>query len=92
MTVEVKVEPTRNEHSVIFSLNKSLIQPGTGESYPDAASTANSPLARALFQIRGVQSVWILGNDVQITKDESVRWGRINSKIIETIKQIESDN
>jgi len=92
MTVEVKSEPTRNEHSVIFRLNKNLIQPGTGKSYPDAASAAHNPLARALFQIRGVHSVWVLGNEVQVTKDESVRWGTINSKVIETIKQIESDN
>ncbi len=92
MSLEVKATPTRNEHSVIFQLNKTLIQPGTGQSYPDARSAEGSPLASALFRIEGVQSVWILGNDVQVTKDESVRWGRINSKIIETIKQIESDN
>ena len=91
MTVEVKVKPTRNEHSVIFSLNKTLVRAGTGEPYSDAASAKNSPLASALFKIRGVQSIWLLGNDVQVTKYESARWGTLNSKIIETIKQVESD-
>ena len=90
MTVEVTVEPTRNEHSVIFQLNKDLIPPGTGMPFSDAESAKDHPLAKALFQLPGVASVWILGNDVQVTKEERVRWGSLNSQVIECIKRMES--
>lgn len=90
MTVEVTAEPTRNEHSVIFQLNKDLIPPGTGLPFSDAIQAESNPLAEALFQIPGVISVWILGNEVQVTKADSMRWGSLKSKIIETIKRLES--
>ena len=89
MTVEVTVEPTRNEHSIIFQLNKDLIPPGTGLSFSNAEQAAGHPLAKALFQIPGVASVWILGNDVQVTKEDGMRWGSLKSKITETIKRME---
>ncbi|CCQ90912.1 hypothetical protein NITGR_490015 [Nitrospina gracilis 3/211] len=89
MTLEVKAEVTRNPDLVTFRLNKTLIPPGTGLSFSGPEYAKDHPLANALFQIRGVKAVWILGNDVQVTKDENVRWGTMTSRIIETIKRIE---
>ncbi|NIQ00231.1 MAG: hypothetical protein GWM98_07185 [Nitrospinaceae bacterium] len=90
MTVTVTPETTRNEHSVIFQLNKTLRPPGTGLSFPNAPSAQNHELARALFQIKGVASIWIIGSEVQVTKSEGVGWGAIKGKIVETIRQVES--
>ena len=87
MTVDVTLETTRNNDSVIFKLNRELLPPGTGETYPDSDLAKDNPLASALFKIKGVLSVWIIGNEVQVSKDERVSWGRINSRIIETIKK-----
>jgi len=47
-------------------------------------------VTRALFEIRGVSSIWILGNEVTVTKVPGVSWGNIKAKIVETIKQVES--
>ncbi len=89
MTLEVKTTPTRNEHSVIFELNKELIPPGTGLSFSSAEMAKSHPLANTLFQIPGVASVWILGSEVQVTKDDRARWTSIHSKVVEAIKKIE---
>ncbi len=86
MTVEVTVETTRNQDSVIFKLNRILLGPGTGQTYPNAESAQNHPLASALFKIRGVASVWIIGSEVQVTKEERVSWSRITSRIVETLR------
>ncbi|MBI4388984.1 MAG: NifU N-terminal domain-containing protein [Nitrospinae bacterium] len=86
MAVEIEVTPTRNEHSIIFKLDRRLIPPGTGLSFADAQSAESHPLARALFQVRGVVSVWILGDEIQVTKDEKARWGSVKSRIIEVIR------
>ena len=90
MSVEVTVEPTRNEDSVVFILNKTLIPPGTGSTFSNRESAKDHPLARALFEIRGVNSLWIIGSEVQVTKDPGVSWGAIKAKVVETIKQVES--
>ena len=90
MSVNVTVEPMRNENSVAFILDKTLIPPGTGNSYPNREKAQNNPLAKALFEIQGVSSVWVLGNEVQVTKDDQVTWGAVKSKVVETIKRVES--
>jgi len=87
MSVKVTVEPMRNGNSVAFILDKSLIPPGTGSSYPNREKAQSNPLAKALFEIRGVNSIWILGNEVQVTKDEEATWGALKGKVVETIRQ-----
>ena len=90
MSVSVTVEPTRNENSVVFILDKTLIPPGTGSPYPNREKAQSNPLAKALFEIKGVSSVWVLGNEVQVTKTDQVTWGAVKSKVVETIKRVES--
>ncbi len=87
-TLEITPEPTRNPDTVVFRVNRPLLGPGTGLSFPDAESARDHPVARALFAIRGVASVWIIGNEVTVTKDERMRWNRITSRIIETLKRV----
>lgn len=87
-TIEIKTKPTRTESLVTFSLNKELIPPGTGLSFPEKNSGQAHPIAKALFEINGVESVWILGNDIQVTKSDQVRWSSIKSKIVDAIQRI----
>ena len=44
-------------------------------------------MAKSLFAIGGVESVWILGSGIHVTKDEKTRWAKIQSRIIETIRR-----
>lgn len=87
MSVSVTVEITRNENTVAFKLDKDLIPPGTGSSYPNSEKAQSNPLAKALFEINGVASVWVLGNEVHVTKDDDATWGAVKSKVVETIRQ-----
>ena len=87
MSVQVTVEPMRNEHSVSFVLDKALIPPGTGNSYPNSGKAQSDPLAKALFEIKGVSSVWVLGNEVQVTKNDDASWGALKGRVVETIKK-----
>lgn len=87
MAVSVTVETTRNANSVVFRLNKDLLGPGTGTPYSNRESAQSNPLAKALFDIKGVSSLWVLGNEVTVTKVDQVSWGAIKGKIVEAIKQ-----
>ena len=88
MPVQVTVEPMRNENSVAFILDKTLIPPGTGNPYSNRESAQSNPLAKALFEIQGVNSIWVLGNEVQVTKDDQASWGALKGKVVETIKRV----
>jgi len=77
----------RNEHSVSFILDKTLLPPGTGEPYPNSEKAQGNPLAKALFEIKGVNSIWILGNEVQVTKDDDASWGALKGRVVETIRK-----
>ena len=88
MTVEIKITATRNPNYVTFSLDHDLIPPGTGRTYSDAESAEADPLAKALFEIPGIESLWVLGDSIHVTKDEKVRWTRIQSRVIETIRHV----
>lgn len=92
MSVEIEIVATRNPNYVTFSTNQSLIPLGTGLTYSDPESAESNPLAKALFAIGGIESVWILGSGIHVTKDEKVRWSKIQSKIIETIRHAANSN
>ncbi len=89
MSITVTVETTRNADSVIFKLKTTLLPPGIGGSFPNREIAQSHPLAKALFEIQGVASVWLIGSEIQITKDAGTTWGAIKAKIVETIKRIE---
>ena len=85
MTLEITVEPTRNDKSFIFMWNLQVAPPGPDLSYSDPVSAKDNPLAKSLFQIKGVASLWMISNEIQVTKNDNTRWPAIKSKILETI-------
>jgi len=90
MSLKISMTPTRSENLVTFGLDRDLIPPGTGLSFASAAQAEGHPLARALFRVRGVKSVWILGRDIQVGKDPKARWASITAQVIEAIRACEA--
>ena len=87
MSVEIEIIPSRNPNYVTFSTDQNLIPLGTGLSYSDPESAESNPLAKSLFAIGGIESIWRLGSGIHVTKDEKARWTKIQSRIIETIRR-----
>ncbi len=85
MAVKIETTPTRTENLITFTLDKDLIPPGTGLSYPNKEMAQSHSIAKALFEINGVESVWILGNSIQVSKSDSIRWASLKAKCVETI-------
>tara|TARA_B100000686_G_C16547409_1_gene840633 strand:+ start:603 stop:875 length:273 start_codon:yes stop_codon:yes gene_type:complete len=87
MVLEITTQPTRSETLVTFTLNKVLIPPGTGKSFPNKESAQVDPIAKAIFDVKGVESVWILGNDIQVGKADGIRWSTIKSRVYDAIRK-----
>lgn len=83
--VDVIAEPTPNPNSVKFTLNRPVSE-GRGLSFMDAGQAEASPLAKALFQIPGVKSVFMLNNFITVTRDPEVAWDAIVGEVEAAIK------
>lgn len=83
--VDVIAEPTPNPNSVKFTLNRPVSE-GKSQSYMNPEQAEASPLAKALFEIPGVKSVFMLNNFITVSRDPAVEWEAIIGRVEETIR------
>ncbi|HXC62478.1 MAG TPA: NifU N-terminal domain-containing protein [Nitrospiria bacterium] len=83
--IQVTAEPTPNPNSVKFSLNRVVTAEGS-ESYDNPQEAANSPLAKRLFDVKGVNALFFLKNFVSVVKDSGSGWDEIVPQVKEILK------
>lgn len=76
----IQTENTPNPESLKFLPGKPVLESGTAEfrSFRDAQA---SPLAKRLFQIEGVKSVFFAQDFITITKDAAVAWNVVKPHV-----------
>lgn len=84
--VHLYMEANPNPNSLKFVANFMLADEGVSYDYPNLESTANSPLAKELFNFAAVERVFIASNFVTVTKADSVDWPEIQDFIRNHIK------
>jgi hypothetical protein len=47
-------------------------------------------MAQALFAISGVNSGWMMADEIMITKETDVRWATVKPKVMETIRKVQA--
>ena len=67
----VRVQPTPNPDAFQFILNGKVMGDGT-KTFDSPEDTGNDVLAKALFEIFGIQSIYLKENFVTITKSTTV--------------------
>lgn len=90
----VQTQETPNPNSLKFYPGVRVLDQGTVD-FPNAMSAANkSPLAKALFRIEGVKSVFFGSDFITVTKieDDEVEWKTIKPQIFATIMDFFSSN
>lgn len=60
-------------------------------SFRDAASAADHPIARALFERAGVTSVLLLGDWLTVNKKPSARWPAVKKAVASVLAEAEDD-
>ena len=76
----LRIQPTPNPDAFQFILNGKVIDSGT-KTFDSPDDAGEDPLAKALFGIFGMQSIFIKENFVTITKSNAVGWHTIMEKI-----------
>lgn len=82
---QVSVGGTPNPNAAKFTTDRTLVE-GRGKSYASADAAKDDPLARRLFQIDGVASVFVVDNFVTVTKDPDASWDDLAPKVTRAIK------
>lgn len=85
MTVEVSVSTSPNENALKFTVNQTLLESGH-KTYSSADRAVESPVAKKIFEIEGVTSVFLIQDFITVTKDPGVKWEDIQEKVVEAIK------
>ncbi|XP_077351162.1 NFU1 iron-sulfur cluster scaffold homolog, mitochondrial [Festucalex cinctus] len=83
--VSIQTEDTPNPRSLKFLPDKPVLGSGTLD-FPSQSSTQCSTLARELFEIEGVKSVFFGPDFITVTKvDEDLEWTDIKRNALETM-------
>tara|TARA_Y100001960_G_scaffold210572_1_gene219774 strand:- start:1064 stop:1648 length:585 start_codon:yes stop_codon:yes gene_type:complete len=75
--ISIKTEKTPNPNTLKYNFNRVLLPNGSAEFLNEEAAN-KSPLAARVFQIEGVERVFIGTDFIAITKKENVEWGTVN--------------
>jgi hypothetical protein len=81
----VNVSTTPNENALKFTIDKNSIESGY-KTFNDADEAESTPVAKALFQIEGVASVFLMADFITVTKKPEISWDGIQESLIEAIR------
>ncbi len=84
--VVIYAENTPNPSALKLVANKMLVPVGASVEYETAASAKSSALATDLFLFPFVTKVFIAGNYVTITKNDTVAWEEVTHHLREFLK------
>lgn len=85
MAVKVQITTTPNEHALKFTLDQPALESGH-KTYANAAAANESPVAKALFGLEGVASVFLMADFITVTKKPDANWDNLQSAAVEAIK------
>lgn len=85
MAVKVQITTTPNEHALKFTIDRPAVESGH-KTYANAAAANESPVAKALFGLEGVASVFLMADFITVTKTPDANWDNLQSAAVEAIK------
>ncbi|GMU60909.1 MAG: NifU family protein [Myxococcales bacterium] len=87
MAVNIQLEWTPNPSTLKYVVDTSLLPRGAMNFQSRDVADAKSPLARRLFDIKGVTAVMLGTNFVTVTKGEEGEWDELNDGVMTAIDQ-----
>jgi hypothetical protein len=79
MAAQVRLDGTPNPNSLKITVSVQVsAKPVT---FASPAAAAADPLAKKLFEIEGVKSVFMISNFVTVTKDPDAEWDAIADRL-----------
>lgn len=73
----IQTEPTPNPDTIKFLPGQEVVGHAGPFDFPDEESAAASPLAQGLFNVEGVDRVFLGADFISITKSETADWAHV---------------
>ena len=86
MKNSIKVRTTRNEGTLMFAVKDTLLPYGKSIPVSQPGAAKLHPVAEILMAVPGVDSAWIMGNEIMVSKKLEERWATVKSRVIEAIR------
>lgn len=87
MSVNIQLEWTPNPSTLKYVVDTSLLPRGAMNFQSKDAAEEKSPLARKLFDIKGVTAVMLGTNFVTVTKGDEGEWDELNDGVMTALDQ-----
>ena len=85
MAINVQVSTSPNEHALKFTIGQPDLESGH-KTYANAEAAEESPVAKALFALEGVASVFLMADFITVTKKTEASWDTLQSPVVEIIQ------
>lgn len=86
MSVEIVVQPTPNPNALKFIVN-TIVKANGKASFKSPIQCEKVPLAKSLFDLRGVDQIHFFQNVITVSKFSFEPWDQLEDKVIETINE-----
>ena len=87
MSAKIKVKTTRSVDTLMFGVQDALLPYGKSIPVSQPGAAKLHPVAEILMAVPGVDSAWIMGNEIMVTKKVDQRWATVKSRVIEAIRK-----
>ena len=87
MSEKIKVKTTRSVNTLMFGVQDALLPYGKSIPVSQPGAAKLHPVAEVLMAVPGVDSAWIMGNEIMVTKKVDQRWATVKSRVIEAIRK-----
>jgi NFU1 iron-sulfur cluster scaffold homolog, mitochondrial len=84
------VDLTPNPQALKFIISERLLQFET-RNFANKESAQNDPLAKGMFEIPGVVTVFYMDRFITIEKEKTAQWGPIQKRLVEFIKTFDKN-
>ncbi|CRL07370.1 CLUMA_CG020348, isoform A [Clunio marinus] len=84
-TMFIQTQDTPNPDSLKFLPGIEVLGKGNTRDFPNATAALSSPLAKLIFRIEGVQSVFFGGDFITVSKQEDAEWRVMKPEIFAVI-------
>lgn len=83
----VTFQPTPNPNAGKFIAGRTLVE-GRSRSFYTAEQASAEPVAAALFELPGVQSVFMVNDFVTVTKTADASWSELIPAVTDTMERV----
>jgi len=82
----IQTEVTPNPGTLKFVPPEPVMEGRAVTEFKDEAASEISPLAKRLFGIRGVESVFLAPDFIAVTKDDEGSWDQLSTLVVDAIR------